>query len=74
MRDLPLGWIPLFYNRPNVLLYISSTLYRSILGLLVIESGTSNEISLWSSNNSNKTHIRPIKSAFALEPVWNPKR
>ncbi len=55
MRGLPLGRITLFSNSSNVLLYISSTLYRSILGLLVIERGTSN--------------IRTIKTASALEPV-----
>ena len=59
MRGLLLGTIPLFSNRSNILLYISSSLYSILLGLLVIERDTSN--------------IRTIKSAFALEPVWNRK-
>lgn len=49
---------------------ISSSLYISLLGLLVIASDTSNERYLPFSNNSN---ILPIKSAFALEPVWGRK-
>jgi hypothetical protein len=50
-------------------LYLKGSANANSIPLYLSTSGT-NYLSYMSSNNSNKTHIRPIKSAFALEPVW----